>query len=124
MVFAKTANHVVSTIPTHAGTWLKLGNAAEAPIVRANTSTYTRQPPTPRRLRDNAATLHRERPRAKVEAEAEAAKTNNPRAHGEVTSPSRHGATDHAAESVQNLHGPLDKGGVLSGPASAQRTPC
>ena len=126
MVFAKTANRVVSTIPTHAGTCLKLGNAAEAPIVRTNTSTCTRQPPMPRRLRDNAATLRRERPKAEVEAEAEAAKTNNPRAHSEVASPSRHEATDHAADSVQRAHppDPLDKGDVLSGPDSAQRTPC
>ena len=123
MVFAKTANRVVSTIPTHAGKCLKLGNAAEAPIVRTNTSTCTRQPPMLRRLQDNAATLHRGSPKARVEAKA---RTSNPRAHSEVAGPSRRDATDHVDDSVHQAL-PLDprgKGGALLGHDSAQRMPC
>ena len=93
--------------------------------MRTNTSTCTRQPPMPRRLQDNAATLHRERPKARVEAEAKA-RTSNPRARSEVAGPSRRDAMDHVDDSVQQAHplDPLGKGDALLGHDSAQRMPC
>ena len=93
--------------------------------MRTNTSTCTRQPPMLRRLQDNAATLHRGSPKARVEAKAKA--RANPRAQIEVAGPSRHDATDHVDDN--NVHralhpDPLDKGGALRDHDSAQRMPC
>ena len=77
-----------------------------------------------RRLRDNAATLHRGSPKARVEAKAKA--RANLRAHNEVTGLSRRDATDHVDDSVHQVLplDPLDKGGALRDHDSAQRMPC
>jgi len=74
-----------------------------------------------RRLQDNAATLHRGSPKARVEAKAKA--RANLRAHNEVTGLSRRDATDHVADNVQRVQ-PLGKADAPLGPDSAPRMPC
>jgi len=92
--------------------------------VRTNTSTCTKRPPTPRRLLDNAAILHRESPKARAEAKARA-RTSVPRAHSEVTSQSHHDAMEHVDDSEQRAQpDPLVRGDALPEHDIAQHTPC
>ena len=123
MEFANTATTADTTIQHRAGQFSRLGNAAEAPIVRTSTSMSTRRPPRSSRLQDSVATLRIGGPRAKAVAKAET-KLSNPRALNAVVDPSHRDAVERVTDlSLALPPGLQSRGDADKGPDSEQRVP-